>query len=195
MITPEEGQLLYRSLKKALKNEPHHRIFVELGVRRAETSEDIYRFLSENTDDFSLICVDCDNKSLGAFKSEVGKIVKPRNPAAFLLMTTTEAAAQVALELDWVFLDACHCFECCSTDINLWGAKLRVGGVLVVHDTTPRRVKYDKLFQHNKTRKYGVVQAVERSRSLKMNFIKLWEVVSQNGIQVYEKVKNEASHD
>lgn len=37
-------------------------------------------------------------------------------------------------ELDWVFIDANHCFEAVTADMNAWWPKVKVGGVFSGHD-------------------------------------------------------------
>jgi len=65
-----------------------------------------------------------------------------------LRMTSEEASRQFADEsLDFVFIDADHSYEGCSSDISLWYPKLKDGGLLSGHD-------------YRDERNYGVIQAV-----------------------------------
>jgi predicted O-methyltransferase YrrM len=43
-------------------------------------------------------------------------------------------AAQVPNELDYIFIDADHCFEAVTSDVAAWWPKLRDGGLMVGHD-------------------------------------------------------------
>lgn len=73
-------------------------------------------------------------------------------PRARLLRMTSEAAAEVAGQVDAVFLDGCHLFACVSQDLRLWTRQLRrgVATLLSGHDFSPQWP--------------GVVQAVHEHR-------------------------------
>lgn len=51
---------------------------------------------------------------------------------------STEAAIDIVIPLDLVFIDAEHSFEAVTQDIGLWWPKVRGGGVLCGHDYTYR---------------------------------------------------------
>lgn len=50
-------------------------------------------------------------------------------------MLTTEAASKVMDgSLDFVFIDACHSFDCVIEDIKNWSPKVKDGGMVIGHD-------------------------------------------------------------
>ena len=167
-------------------------LYVELGVRHGGTSYRIKKRLQNLRRKAHLLCVDCDKRAQGRW---ITVMEKPEHGArvtwSFELATTQDAAAKDrAGPCAWVFVDACHCFECATDDIEQWGAKIAPGGILAVHDTTDRRKHYTKNFQHGGTRPFGSWQAVEKAEEsgiLSRGWRKLWDVEDQNGVRVYQK--------
>ena len=164
-------------------------IYVELGVKRAGTSKRIRLFLERTKVRGRFFGVDIDPKARGEFSRRMGK---PRADGRlswrFLHATSQEALELVVGPVAWVFVDACHCFECATEDIEAWGSRLAPGGVLVVHDTTPRRRHYTKPFQHGGTRRFGVWEAVDKSERegwLSRHARKVIDLDDQNGVRVY----------
>jgi hypothetical protein len=195
LITPKELNVLSDSLrtvkKKNLAKTEQDNVYVELGVRRAETSTEIAKLLKSKPysgDSFVFLGVDCDiraqNYWIVKIRDHYIRGVKPK----FFLGTTNEAIKYFG-SVVWVFVDACHCFECATWDIENWGNKIIKGGHLVIHDTSVSRERYEALFQHNHTRRFGVSQAVRQSEYLKVGWEKIAEVENGNGIMVFEKTQ------
>lgn len=61
-----------------------------------------------------------------------------------------------------VFIDGCHCTECCGADIAAWRARVSVGGHMVFHDTY-HEGKVQKYFVHA-ARTYGVRAAIDAAK-------------------------------
>jgi len=191
LVTHKEQELLKKSILTTLCNFKNQSVvFVELGVKRAVTSLYLYVLLSFMKVNFELYCIDSDPRSFIYFKKNLQDKITKANPAKFFEMSTVDAAQIIDILPNWIFVDACHCFECVTIDINLWGAKLKEKGHLVLHDTTSRRDHYQKNFQHNNTRKFGVTRAVKENKMLHSNFKLLDSVDDVNGIEVYEKVSH-----
>lgn len=89
-------------------------------------------------------------------------------------------------EIAWLFVDACHCYECVSSEIMLYTPKLAVGSFMLFHDTKKRQD--DQWIGHNPPRKYGVLKAIEESQDLKNQFKLLYETRAHHGTQVWQKV-------
>jgi hypothetical protein len=193
LTTSDESAVILDSL--ALASESRAALYVELGVRKAGTYTKVRRVLESTNARVHLLGVDCDP----AAQRHWGRMLKTHVPrphsrvtCSFELLTTQHAAAKDrAGPCAWVFVDACHCYECATTDIEQWGGKIAPLGVLVVHDTTSRRKNYTKLFQHNRTRPFGVYRAVEESEAdgfLSRGWRKVWEVADDmNGVRVYQR--------
>lgn len=191
LVTNGEREILVDSLRSvATSRQVSSGTFVELGVKRADTSAYLYTLLSSWRRDFSYYGVDVDQRSQKHWEKKVQPLVTNGRSAEFVLASSEVAsAAEWALRpLAWVFIDACHCFECVNQDIDKWGSRIVPFGHVVVHDTTGRRLHYEKLFQHRGTRKFGVYQAVRSNKTLKEQFKKIADLDDRNGIQVYERV-------
>lgn len=188
LTTPAELKAILDSVM--LARQTGASLFVELGVKRAGTSWRVRKVLERTKGKAHLLGVDIDPRASGMWHR---RMKKPKNGAAvtwaFELSTTREAAARrPGAACAWVFVDACHCIECTTADIDEWGAMIVPGGCLVVHDTTPRRRHYTKPFQHGGTRRFGVweaVEASEKSGTIARMFRKLWDVDDRNGVRVY----------
>lgn len=71
----------------------------------------------------------------GNYKSFIEKLGSNRDRSDILRMTTSEASGKVDNEsLDFVFIDACHSFECVVRDIKNWSPKVKSGGMVIGHD-------------------------------------------------------------
>ncbi len=73
----------------------------------------------------------------------------------FIRKTSLDAVADVQDDLDFVYIDANHSYECVKEDIEAWYPKVRAGGVIGGHDFT---VDYQGVI-------YAVVEFARRTRS------------------------------
>ena len=116
---------------------PRDAVFVELGIYRAATSWDLIEKLhnhvisKEHVSSFRYIGVDPDCWN-----------VSPRVPDP--RFTHIKAPSYLALdripqEINWCFVDSCHCALCVRRDIELYADRLAVGGELLFHDASPLR--------------------------------------------------------
>lgn len=136
----------WHALEKFVKDNDYT-IGVELGVRWGQTS----RYLLERCPNLSMFGVDLmqplpNNTREGQetyghwpwekYRSEVKEIMR-RWPERFtmLVMDTAAAAERIPDEsLDFVFIDCDHSYEGVKRDIELWGPKVRIGGMITGHD-------------------------------------------------------------
>ena len=61
-------------------------------------------------------------------KFELDNFVEP------VIMTSEEASKVVPNELDFLFIDGSHTYESARSDYKHWVKKLRLGGILAIHD-------------------------------------------------------------
>ena len=61
-------------------------------------------------------------------KFELDNFIEP------LIMTSEEASKVVPNELDFLFIDGSHTYESARSDYKHWVKKLRLGGILAIHD-------------------------------------------------------------
>ena len=107
--------------------------------------------------------------------------------AKFLECKTVDAAPTFQDgEIVWLFVDACHCYECVSNEIMLYTPKIATGGFMLFHDTNKRQD--DQWIGHNSPKKYGVLKAIEKSQELKNQFELCYEIRAHHGTQVWQKV-------
>ena len=85
----------------------------------------------------------------------------------------------------WLFIDACHCFECVSKEIELYTPKIAAGGYILFHDTAMQQ--HEQWVTHNPPRRYGVTKAIAKSIELKNQFTFVHESRSRNGTQIWKK--------
>jgi len=194
LTKPDELKAIIDSL--VLAQDSGAALHVELGVRRAGTSFVLKNHLQSARRRAHLLGVDSDPASERHWERMMGR-PKPidRVTWSFELTTTDKAAKKDRVgPCAWVFVDACHCFECATRDIEQWGAKIAPRGVIVVHDTTAYRKNYTKAHQHGHTRPFGVFQAVETSEAdgfLSRGWRKVWDIdenrKGQNGVRIYQR--------
>lgn len=73
-----------------------------------------------------------DNTLYDVFLKNIEKVTHIINP---IKMSSTEAAKLYQDEsLDFVFIDACHTYNCVDADIKAWLPKIKIGGMLCGHD-------------------------------------------------------------
>lgn len=197
LVTIPERKAMRRSLGRVRMLEPT--TYVELGVRRAETSRWLYDILTKQRSHFRLVGVDFSDFAKEKWRGNMPRRLVRDCNIEFLPMTTSEAAKRKwSSHLIWVFIDACHCFQCATEDILTWGGMLESGGQLLVHDTTDARRHYRALFQHYEpdvkksgTRRFGVWEAVQSDKPagkfLRDEFVLMEEVQSDNGMQIWQK--------
>jgi predicted O-methyltransferase YrrM len=72
-------------------------------------------------------------------------------------MTSVEASKLYSDEsLDFVFIDACHDYECVKEDIKAWYPKIKKGGIISGHDFNVEEVKKAVVEQINNFYAIGV---------------------------------------
>lgn len=75
-----------------------------------------------------------------AFIKNMGEAIKYVNPVQ---MFSVDAATQYPDEsLDFIFIDACHTYDCVKSDIQAWYPKLKKNGCIAGHDYNVEGVKY-----------------------------------------------------
>ena len=136
--------------------------FVEVGVYKARTSISVMTILNAFKIKSKLICIDKDplaqrywNKScknyVGLCKSE-------------FVLSDSWSFTPREKRLAWVFIDACHCYECVKKDLVHWAPLVAPGGFLIFHDADERQ-KNAKVGRNchigEKRRKTGVYKVLE----------------------------------
>jgi predicted O-methyltransferase YrrM len=116
------------------------RVGVEVGTYHGDSA---VRWCKANPD-LKLTCVDpyriYNARPIAETQEENYKIackkLEPYN-ATILRLPSSEAASQFADDsLDFVFIDGDHTFDAAVMDLILWVPKVRIGGMVMVHDYT-----------------------------------------------------------
>lgn len=123
----------------------------EIGVRHGITT----RYLLDGNPNLQLTLVDpfapyqdVEHNYTQAEQDEICNAfegsLKTYHNYTFYRKTSLEAAAEHAeknLSFDFVFIDACHTYVNCKSDIEAWWPLVKVGGILCGHDYSMDGVK------------------------------------------------------
>jgi hypothetical protein len=169
--------------------------YVEFGTHLALTSRVIVDALNKLGSDSELIGIDIAKQqrfskavamkrrqgfftAAEMWKENVGPVsdVGPCRPQ-FVEGQSFEIAKQVVEPVCWVFIDGCHCFECCFADLNAWLPKIEKYGLALIHDCHPLYSKYTKTQEYHGTKPahFGVLKAVEKCELLHQDFDLLFQ--------------------
>ena len=123
---------IYRSLDIIAKRFPKSAALqiCEIGVRNGDTARGIVRFMTLRGHKVEYWGVD---------NGADGFLFKPFREAKMVWEDSVKAHHQLPGDFHWIFVDGCHCAEHAAQDITNYGAKIRDGGVLVMHDVSPHR--------------------------------------------------------
>lgn len=86
----------------------------------------------------------------------------------------------------WLFVDACHCFDCVTEEIEVYEPKIVSGGYILFHDTNIEQ--QDQWVTHEIPKPGGVKKAIKKSKVLHENFEFIKEIKIKHGIQVWRKL-------
>jgi len=186
-----EHDVCMASLKQIMDKELECNAYAEVGVWHADTSVQIAAELAHSGVENLFLGVDINEESRKYWEDRV----RPWTTNSYLreqfyLGDSKDMHDRISA-LAWVLIDACHCCECVTNDIRTWGARVVKGGYVVFHDSTPRRQTMRKKSQHNRTRRFGVYEAITASKLLKTKFKHIIHVdeVDRNGLDVFERLR------
>lgn len=100
----------------------------------------------------------------GALDQAIAAVEKYTGRYHILKMESADAAKEIKEKLDFVFIDARHDYAGCKRDIEIWGSKVKKGGLVMGHD-------YGNIKHH------GVTQAVnEMYKKIELYDDNVWVV-------------------
>lgn len=171
-VTIHDWRALVGSLKDAIPvAQREHAGFVELGVLHAQTTENIFKVLDAFGCGGPLLSVDSAKSSEQQYHS---RKFPPSVYGVFKRLLSWEAASAVAItgyRVAWIFIDACHCFDCVSRDIAAWAPLVVPGGVMAFHDSGQEQIDAKQLVHERYhadgiVRRYGVATACDKAKEL-----------------------------
>jgi hypothetical protein len=189
-------------LVSQIKTEEH--IFVELGIFKGHTSQIIISILNELQCKSKFFGIDINlpywssisNKNSGWLAiEEAKKTCEHLMNGEYCVPNFIEGKSAEEVKrfednsISWCLVDACHCFECASADINLYAPKIIQGGMLLIHDTTPWDKKKSQWYHSKENpRPFGVLRAIKESKILKSQFKLIDHVKQGHGMQAWRKL-------
>lgn len=138
-LVPHRTELLNRLPKQA--------ICAELGILKGEFSQKIL----ESTSPTRLHLIDTHNAHLEAARQRFSAEVERGQVHLHFGKSWEKMATFSDGYFDWVYIDACHCYECVSRDLEVTRHKIRANGLIVLNDYI--------YFAPMDFKKYGVVEA------------------------------------
>jgi hypothetical protein len=187
-----EREALIRTIELAAEIKQDNPVFVELGTFKGINARNFICALNNLNVNGNFYSVDFNpfNKRLHFYpKVEWEKrcsILIGSCTQDFLEGKTVDRAKDFEdNSIVWLFVDACHCFECVRDEIEVYTPKVVPGGYMLFHDTATRQD--GQWVTHEPPRQYGVLKAIQQSKTLKENFTFMHEVKTRHGIQVWKK--------
>jgi hypothetical protein len=125
-----------------LCHEVGFKVGVEIGVCTGKHSQ----ILCENIPGVTLTCIDpwlsdgrISQERQDAFAGAAAERLRPYNATILRIPSMDALAAFTDDSLDFVHVDGNHTYDHAAQDIIFWSRKLRVGGMMSVHDYCPFR--------------------------------------------------------
>ena len=185
---PEELDLCMRSIVAAATAFPQGN-FVEVGTMDGYSSERFLKKIDGITHGARYLGVDIDPVVVNIWWKRVRGLRLVNVIPRLITDDTKRAYKKFVGEINWLLVDACHCFECALWDIENWGSRVVVGGHLIAHDTLMNERRAKKLSQHDRTRPFGVQRAVATSTLLKEKFQLVEDYPLKNGVMSFLRVR------
>lgn len=170
--------------------------FVEVGVNKAKSTACIYQVLSMLKANRNVYSVDATEEAHKWWKDR--QRFNDTCATKFILgkSQSKETVASVLHEIGWLYIDACHCYDCVCGDIEAWALKVMRYGYIVFHDTSiaSNKNKATYCINSGKKRLWGVKKAILESEIMSKKY-ELVESVERKpsggkvpGIRVYRRV-------
>lgn len=125
---------VYKSIVKQAKDNSK---FVEVGSWRGKSSAYMLVEIINSKKNIQLTSVDNwpDDIIFDIYVNNMAKFLK--NPNLYRYIRESSADGSKYFEdnsLDFVFIDACHLYECVVLDVESWLPKVKKGGIIAGHD-------------------------------------------------------------
>ena len=181
----------FTQLQKVASCQSH--IFIELGLNTGRTTFAVARFLDKVYEDFLCIGIDFartrgKHRMLRQWKQGTGKHYL-NGKVIFLIEDTQLIGKMFEGVAAYIFLDACHCYECVKKDIAAWKNKIEIGGFFVLHDTGTEC--QGVTFQKSHAKKPAILNVIKaiKDSNLEENFKLVDELDIRGGLRCYQRIK------
>ncbi len=189
---PSERHALLETIEEATKF-PGVNWFVELGTFKGINARNFIVALNklEHACLFASVDFNPFNKRLHFYpkkewESRCENIIGHCVQYFFQGKTVDRAVSFPTNRIAWLFIDACHCFQCVSEEIAAYAPKLMSGGYMLFHDTNTEQHEQWVTHQDN-PRRGGVGKAIKQSAVLHSDFEFVKEIKSHHGMQIWKK--------
>jgi len=132
ILTDTDVELIMESLSMLVERFGREETLkvMEVGVCRGKTSRGIKHELDRLRAVYEYWAVDS-----GA--GMAGNVLPPFEGCRLVIGNSEESYMEFPDDLHWVFIDGCHCINHVMLDILHYAPKVRDGGLIVLHDTSP----------------------------------------------------------
>ena len=139
------------------------RTFVEIGIDVGNTALLMTSILDQLYETFLYIGVDKHEPHRRRFNKKLRRFVK-QGKAICIIEDSITFGKNFTEPVAWVFIDGCHCFYHCYSDIYHWRHKIEPGGYLFIHDIYSKQTKnIDLSTDYHVAGQIGVAAAVNIS--------------------------------
>ena len=133
-----ENWFNYPSVYKLIvANAKNNSKFVEVGSWKGRSSAYMLVEIINSKKNIQLTSVDSwpEEEIYNIYLNNMAEFVKNKDLYQHIRGSSVEGAEHFENNsLDFVFIDACHLYECITLDIETWMPKVKKGGVLAGHD-------------------------------------------------------------
>lgn len=124
-----DARTIERVLDRLISAHPGETLrLLEVGIDQGQTARGIRAWLTEKGQPFEY---------WGVESGRTGRAVEPFEGAHIIVGDSTEVWHHVPEGMHFAFIDACHCDNHVILDFFNYHPKVRIGGLLLFHDTTP----------------------------------------------------------
>ena len=184
----DEVYYLCRALQEIRKCQS--RLFIELGVLSAQGTVRLSSFISELYNSFRYIGVDYNSlKDVSHRWIRKTKNLFTTGRVMFIHGKSDFVGNNLDASIAFIFIDACHCYECVKKDIAAWRDKIELGGYMTFHDTGAKVQGRPVQDSHDgSVQEIQVVKAIEDSK-LTEQFELKFEFPRRYGCRCYQRIK------
>jgi len=173
----EEKETLQKYFEKYIYDKDNVKI-VELGVESGNTGLALCKIAKAHAVKYTYYGFDINSpktiflENMSFTKTDFNKVEETKN--------------KIPIGIDFMFVDACHCYECSKTIITNYTKFVKLHGYLVFHDTAITLQGDGKHRNGNIPGYFGILKAV--NKNLSRDFKLICEETKGHGLKVFERI-------